>query len=510
MRLVAAARKQFNFPMTNCISRRVFLCSAASFLAAPTAMAGPPGVSLRPHARPLELLQNPAISTQMVVKSGLSGEIAFAVADPKSGEILESYQADTSLPPASVAKAITAMYALEHLGPAHRFQTRLITTGPVENGILKGDLILAGGGDPTLDTDDLFQIAAEMKAAGLREVRGDFLVWGGAVPYARHIDATQPEHVGYNPALSGLSLNYNRVYFEWTKANAGWAITMDARSQRYRPEVQVATMSVVQRKMPVYTYTDKNGIDSWTVANAALGKKGARWLPVRHPDIYAGQVFQTFARSHGIVLKPAKSIRALPAGQTIVTHHSAPLPEILRGMLKYSTNLTAELVGMAATHARLGRAEGMRSSAREMSRWAAQRHGMTRTKLVDHSGLGDASRVSARDMTRLLIAAHKSTILSKLLKEIPLRDAKGRVDKSHPVKVRAKTGTLNFVSSLAGFAKRNNGPDLAFVIFTADQAQRQALSPDQMERPKGARSWNRRSKTLQQDLIERWSQSYAP
>lgn len=473
-------------------------------------MAGPPGVSLRPHVRPLSLLQNPAISTQMVMKSGLSGKVAFAVADPKTGKILESFHADTSLPPASVAKAITALYALEHLGASHRFQTRLITTGPVENGIVKGDLILAGGADPTLDTDDLFAIASEMKAKGIHEVRGDFLVWGGAVPYARHIDRSQPEHVGYNPALSGLSLNYNRVYFEWTKANKGWAISMDARSQRYRPEVQVATMSVVQRNVPVYTYSDKNGTDSWTVANAALGKKGARWLPVRHPDIYAGQVFQTFARSHGIVLKPARSIRSLPAGQIIVTHKSDTLSEILRGMLKYSTNLTAELVGMAATRARLGRAEGMQNSAREMSRWAAQRHGMTKTKLVDHSGLGDASRVSALDMTRLLVAAHKSTALTALLKEIPLRDAKGRVDKSHPVKVHAKTGTLNFVSSLAGFAKRKDGPDLAFVIFTADQAQRQALSPDQRERPKGARSWNRRSKTLQQRLIERWSQSYAP
>ncbi|MGH1355237.1 MAG: D-alanyl-D-alanine carboxypeptidase/D-alanyl-D-alanine endopeptidase [Thalassovita sp.] len=444
----------------------------------------------------------------MITNSGLSGKVAFVVANPANGEILESFQPDTALPPASVAKAITAMYALEHLGPNHRFQTRLITTGPIQNGVLHGDLILAGGGDPTLDTDDLAKIAADMKAAGLREVRGAFLVWGGAVPYASEIDTSQPDHVGYNPALSGLSLNYNRVHFEWAKANSGWGVTLDARSERYRPEVQVATMAVVQRKVPVYTYASKNGRDAWTVASGALGKKGSRWLPVRRPDIYAGQVFRTFARAHGIALKPEKPIKTLPAGDTLVAFNSAPLDEILRGMLKYSTNLTAEMVGMAATHARLGRRVGMRGSAKEMSRWAAQRHGMTKTKLVDHSGLGDASQVSATDMARLLLAAHKSAALTALLKKIPLRDAKGRVNKTHPVKVHAKTGTLNFVSSLAGFARRQNGPELAFVIFTADQMQRSGLTEAQRERPKGARSWNRRSKTLQQQLIERWTQHY--
>jgi D-alanyl-D-alanine carboxypeptidase/D-alanyl-D-alanine-endopeptidase (penicillin-binding protein 4) len=494
--------------MTRRVSRRLFLGTIATFLAAPIAQANPPAISLRPHTRPKGLLRDPAISAQLISNSGLSGQVAFAVADPKTGEILESFQPNTALPPASVAKAITAMYALEHLGAKHRFQTRIITTGPIQNGILQGDLILAGGGAPTQDTDDLARIASDLKASGLREVRGNFLVWGGAVPYASEIDTSQPDHVGYNPALSGLSLNFNRVYFEWTKANKGWGVTMDARSERYRPEVQVATMAVVQRKVPVYTYASKNGKDSWTVASGALGNKGARWLPVRRPDIYAGQVFRTFARSHGIVLNPEKSIKVLPAGKTLVPYNSAPLEAILRGMLKYSTNLTAELVGMAATQARLGKRVGYRSSAKEMSRWAAQRHGMTKSKLVDHSGLGDASRVSAVDMARLLIAAYKATDLGPLLKKIPLRDAKGRVNKTHPVKVPAKTGTLNFVSSLAGFARRQNGAELAFVIFTADQAQRRSLTPAQRERPKGARTWNRRSKALQQQLIERWTQHY--
>lgn len=506
--LEVADHKRIVSIMKSGISRRVFLNSAFCFLAAPAAMANPPAASLRPQARPQSLLQNPNLSASLIAQSGLSGTVAYAVADAKTGTILESHGANEGLPPASVAKAITALYALEHLGAEYTFRTRLIVTGEIVDGVLNGDLILAGGGDPTLDTNDLADLAARLKAKGIREVRGDFAVWGGAVPYAKQIDPGQPDHVGYNPALSGLSLNYNRVYFEWTKAGNGYGISMDARSEKYRPEVQVATMSVVKRNLPVYTYSQNGSIDRWTVASSALGKKGARWLPVRQPDLYAGQVFRTFARSHGIALPPEKSIRALPEGKTIVSHSSATLTQILRGMLKYSTNLTAELIGIAATQVRLKRTETMRGSAQEMSRWAAQRLGMTKTKLVDHSGLGEDSRVSATDMAQLLIAAHKSQILKGLLKDIPLRDAKGRIDKANPVKVKAKTGTLNFVSSLAGFAQRGKGRELVFVIFTADMKQRNSLNDGKRERPKGARPWNRKSKKLQQALIERWTQIY--
>ena len=471
-------------------------------------MANPPARSLRPPLRPHSLVTDASFNKRLIDAAGLSGEVAFAVADAGTGKILETHEGDLTLPPASVAKAITAMYALEHLGPEHTFRTRIIATGPVQNGILEGDLVLAGGGDPTLDTNDLAELAGRLKAKGIREVRGNFLVWGGAVPYRDQIDSSQPEHVGYNPALSGLSLNYNRVYFEWTKAGKGWGISMDARSTKYRPEVQVATMSVVQRKMPVYTYSQKNGTDRWTVASSALGAKGARWLPVRKPDVYAGEVFRTFARAHGIVLKPEKAVRSLPDGKTLVTHHSATLTQILRGMLKYSTNLTAELVGIAATQARQNKPRSMRASATEMSRWAAERHGMNNVKLVDHSGLGDASRITAADMVRLLVAAHKSKILRGLLKDFAMRDQKGRVLKTHPVKVKAKTGTLNFVSSLAGFVQHKNGPELVFAIFTADIKRRSKLTDAQRERPKGARPWNRRSKKLQQALIERWIETY--
>jgi D-alanyl-D-alanine carboxypeptidase/D-alanyl-D-alanine-endopeptidase (penicillin-binding protein 4) len=494
--------------MTQAFTRRLFLGSALSGLAG-AAMGGAPAISLRPVARPGGGAARLAPSAEaLVAEAQLSGRVGYAVADAATGQLLEEGDSATGLPPASVTKAVTALYGLDVLGGDYRFETRLFATGVLEGGVLKGDLILAGGGDPTLDTDALASLAAALKKAGVREMRGQFRVWGGAVPFKRAIDEGQPEHVGYNPAISGLNLNYNRVHFEWKRAGGKYTVSMDARSARYRPDVTVARMQIADRSVPVYTYRDAGGRDDWTVARGALGNGGARWLPVRKPELYAAEVFATLARSHGIQLgKPALQDSA-PQGGVIATHHSAPLRDILREMLKYSTNLTAEMVGLTASARRRGRALPLAQSAQEMNDWAAQRLGMQGAALRDHSGLSDRSRLTAAAMAKGLARAHEAGLLRPLLRAHTMRDASGRPDRDHPVKVVAKTGTLFFVSSLAGYMRTPNGIDLAFAIFTASDSLRSRIDPKRDERPPGARGWNRRSRQLQQALIERWSAVY--
>lgn len=494
--------------MVHSFSRRFFLTTLAAFSASPLA-ARPVKKSLRPQARPgTPSLPSAEPIEALLKRAKLGGSVSCAVAEIGSGQLLEGRASNATLPPASVTKAVTALYALDTLGPNHRFRTRIIATAPIQNGVLQGDLILAGGGDPTLNTEGLATLAKTLKAAGLREVRGRFRVYAGALPYARQIDKAQPDHVGYNPAISGLSLNFNRVHFEWKRAGSGWGVTMDARSANYRPEVSIAKMAVIKRQMPVYTYQQKGSTDHWTVASGALGKGGARWLPVRRPDLYAGEVFRTLARAHGIVLPKEKVTKSLPAGITVATYQSALLRDILRDMLKYSTNLTAEMVGLAATGASTGKLSTLRASAQQMTRWAKRRLGMQQGKFVDHSGLGDASRLSAQDMVAALSTRLAREQLPAILKPITLRDAKGKPNSRHPLKVLAKTGTLNFASSLAGYVTTPDGRVMAFAIFTADNKKRSALSKDQRERPEGGRSWNKRSKALQQSLLERWGQLY--
>ncbi len=440
-----------------------------------------------------------------MAEAGLSGRLAFVVADAETGEVLESLNPDLALPPASATKIATALYGLEILGPDYRFPTRVVVTGPVENGQVRGDLYLVGGGDPSLDSDALAELAARLKQAGIREVAGRCFVHSGALPYQRQIDPGQPDYLGYNPAISGLNLNYNRVFFEWTRQKDGYAVTMDARALKYRPRVTVSTMSVVERGSPVFTLDSTDRGDRWTVAARVLGRKGGRWLPVRRPDLYAAEVFRTLARSNGLQLPEFSVARMLPPGTVVATWQSRPLAQMVRRMMKFSTNLTAECIGLTASLRQGRQVATLRDSARAMEEWAQARAEVVQARFADHSGLEDGTRVSPRDLVRLLLAAGWDGPLRGLMKDIPFRDARGRpLKRKAPARIRAKTGTLNFVSALAGYVEPRRGRRLVFAILAADLPRREQIRKADRERPRGARRWNRRARRLQQQLIERW------
>ena len=474
--------------MTGRITRRALLTGLAA-VGASAASANAPLTSLRPMPR--GGFAPPSVF-EIAGEARLSGRIAFAVADVATGRILESLNPSLPLPPASVTKAPTALYALETLGPRHRFTTRLVATGPVAGGRLDGDLILAGSGDPTLDTDGLGQLAADLKALGIHEVTGAFRIDASALPQVPWIDPNQPDHVGYNPTIGAVNLNYNRVHFEWKRASGRYDVTMEARALRYSPRVEVARVDLVDRTLPVFTYEARDGIDRWTVARAALGNGGARWLPVRRPSDYAGEVFRTLARSHGIVLRPGAPASA--AGGTVLAEwQSPPLTKVLEDMLDYSTNLTAEVCGLTASTARGPMPPDLATSATRMDGWLKERFGLRAPAFVDHSGLGYHNAITPEDMVRFLCRTDR---LEPLLEEHVISEG-GRT-------VRAKTGTLNFTSALAGYLPAGNRK-LAFAIFTADTDRRDAIPPDQRERPSGAREWAGRSRQLQRDLLKTWA-----
>lgn len=475
------------------ISRRTLLAALAS-AGGSAAFGAAPVTAPRPRARPSN---EPPPADALIEAARLGGEVTFAVVDVATGEMVEARSPVRRMPPASVAKAPTALYAYRTLGGDHRFRTELLGTGPVIEGRLAGDLILRGGGDPTLDTDALAGLAAALKEAGVREITGTFRTDAQALPELPFIDGDQPDHVGYNPAVSALNLNYNRVHFEWARRGSDYDVTMQARAREFSPGVDVARMEIVDRSAPVYDYVATDGVDRWSVARGALGKEGARWLPVRRPAAYAGDVFRTLARSQGIILKAGPPIEGPVAGSILGRAESAPLSKLLTDMLDYSTNLTAELTGLSASMRRGGAPETLAASAARMNAWLAEEYGLHRPALVDHSGLGYDNRLSALDMARCLA---RSSELLPMLEDV-------RVD-DDGTSVLAKTGTLNFVSALAGYMQAGERP-LAFAIFTADVPRRDAIPIEGRERPPGARSWASRSRRLQRELIGRWSRVYA-
>ncbi len=470
--------------------------------AAAPALAEAPARTPRPMPRPGSAPPHPATAPaglsgdDLVAAARLTGSVAFLAMDAETGRVLEARMPDLPLPPASTAKVITTLFALDRLGPDFRFATRLVATGPVAGGLVQGDLVLAGGGDPTLSTDMLAAMAQGLAARGVRGVTGRFLTDDTALPQLDRIDPDQPDHVAYNPALSGLNLNFNRVHFEWRRGTKGWDVSMDARSDLYVPQVGMARMKVVNREVPLYTFAETGGTDSWTVAAAALGKGGARWLPVRQPGAYAGDVFRTLARAQGIPLPEPQPGRG--TGVVLVDQSSDALPLVLTDMLKFSTNMTAEVVGLTSSGAGT-----LAASGGAMGDWARARYGRA-GRHVDHSGLEADSRVAPADMVAALVGARTGP-LRGYMKTFPLRDAEGREVKDPSVRVAAKTGTLNFASCLAGYVTPPGGRDIAFAIFAADPARRDAVPMADREDPPGMKEWTRRARRMQAQLLYRWA-----
>ena len=481
-------------------TRRWVLRALAAGVATPV-LAEAPVVSLRPLLRPGE--REPLSGAEIVAQANFPGDVSFALADVRSGEMLEVLRPLLRQPPASTAKAMTALYALDRLGPDHRFVTRVVATGPVREGRVEGDLVLVGGGDPTLDTDGLGALAASVKAAGIHEVAGRFAVWPGRLPQIVEIDPLQPPHVAYNPAVGALNLNYNRVHFEWARGAEGYDVSLDARTASFSPRIATATMQVVDRSAPVYTYRRGEGVDEWTVARGALGTGGARWLPIRRPDLYAAEVFQTLARSHGIVLRRAEVLDAAPSGTEVARLESPALDVILASMLRYSTNLTAEVVGLAASAAEGDTPASLADSAERMNDWLGDGLGGRQPGLVDHSGLSGLSRITAADMTNALVRIGAGASLAGLLKPYPVAEA------VVPLSVSAKTGTLNFVSALTGYLTTASGRELAFTILSSELDRRAALSEAERDRPPGGRAWAGRSRALQRELLANWAAAHS-
>lgn len=472
--------------------------------AAGRALAEAPANTVRPQPRPPKAgSPAPNQSEALIVAAKLGGEVCFALSRPGEAALLEGRQPDRPMPPASVAKAVTALFALDRLGPDHRFETRVMRLGTVSGGTLHGDLLLVGGGDPGFDSDQLGDLVAQLAATGLRRVTGGFIVVDGALPRVERLVRDQPEHVGYNPALSGLILNFNRVHFEWAREGDGWVTRLDARGERFRPEVGTSTMRIADRDLPVFAYQRAEGRDRWSVASTALAKPGSRWLPVRDPGAYAGAAFAALAAGVGITLPPATRLQDLPRGAlSIVSHQSPPLHEVLRLMLKHSTNLTAEVVGLTASGA-----PGLGASAQAMNLWARSTLGAA-PDLQDHSGLNSASRVSARDMVAMLQGARAlrhGAMLPALLRENGLADETGKEVPDAAVRIFSKSGTMNYVSGLAGHLRGEGDRGLIFAVFSADLPRRESVPVEQREGPPGSSSWAKRARRLQGQLIRGWA-----
>ena len=488
-------------------SRRIFLTFAAAVAASLLMAAGPKKV-----VAPTSLKAMPG--TEIRSSMGLTGVSGWILLDLETGAIVDQHNADQGFVPASVAKLPTAAFALDALGPAYRFETRVRATGKVARGRVAGDLVLQGGGDPELDTDALAVIARMLKDKGITRVDGALVTDGSALPQTPAIEPSQAVDASYNPAISGLNLNFNRVHVKWDARKGRNELSVEAEAERMSPPVQRISVSLADGQgLPTFSLNLHGGQERWQMARRAFKGRAARWLPVKGPEAYAAEVFRTVCAAAGLPLPDSRTGAAPRDAPVLLTYRSRPLAEILRDMLKFSTNITAEATGSTATR-HIGIAAGsLKDSAEVMNAWAASVAGFSMGdpgfRFANHSGLTLDSRVSPRRMAELLVALGKRAPdpgarhpmlpggIAGYLKthNVAARDVPLDYDR---LTVVAKTGTMSYVRGLAGYIATPGGKRLAFAIFSNDLSRRGTGAQRVNKR------WLGRARGFERALIRSW------
>ncbi|HEX2207931.1 MAG TPA: D-alanyl-D-alanine carboxypeptidase/D-alanyl-D-alanine-endopeptidase [Longimicrobium sp.] len=384
---------------------------------------------------------------------------------------LFAINAEKALIPASNNKVYSAIWALAVLGADYRFPTDLLITGPVQNGVLRGDVVIRGSGDPAFgypayDRDPMTsprRMVEALRRMGIRSVEGGVI----ADPYIHdrvNYGPDWPRDTGngaarYAPTVSGLPFNRNMLWVRMTPGQEpGFVREPDV------PEIPVINTS---RGGPRAYAVRKPDEDTVRIRGGGVGRFG---VGAYEPAYLAGAAIRQAMREAGIQVNGALRIAQTPRGSVLVHRHlSIPLMEMVFQLGRNSDNFFAEHVWKAAVARVTGRgtyAGGGSASATFFHDQAGVEWG--EIWQADGSGLSAQNRSSARGLVQSLIYAHRQPWSARFHESLSMAgDREGtmaRMFNGMPAEgnLHAKTGYINDVRTLSGYVKTAGGETVVF------------------------------------------------
>ncbi len=428
------------------------------------------------------------------------------VLDLDTGETVYERNAGKLFVPASNLKLFTSAVALDRLGPEHRFRTRIyIDSEPDENGVVAGDLVFHGGGDPTLSPRKvpyvegpvrgdplapLRDLADLIAAQGIKRIDGDIIGDDSAYVWEPYADGWSQEDISweYGAPVSALTLHDNSfkvsVYAAKT-AGAPARLFFKPAVEYYLVHNHVKTISSGESRITIDWPLCSRELHLWGAVTPKAPR--AKLLAVRDPAHYAAWVLSQALAQRGIEhrgeirakkrwlhdvpnLAAAKEPPPEPTGILIIEQESPPLHEILQVVNKVSQNLHAELtlreVGLVTRN--IGSRE---AGLAELGKFLAEIGvGKTSYHFEDASGLSTMNLVSPATTVRLLQHMHLSEDRDGWLELMAIGGEDGTLDyrfrsPATRGRVLAKTGTLTGASALSGYLETASGRTLAFSIM---------------------------------------------
>lgn len=414
--------------------------------------------------------------------------------DAETGRSLYERDTGRSFIPASNTKLYSTAAALDILGPDFRFETRLETDGSIQNGVLAGNLIVVGSGDPVIGgrftdgdiTAHFRSWADSLKALGIRSIDGHII---------GDDDAFDEEYIGYGwqwddlpwwyaAEMSALSFNDNCVDVRLEGATEGmpavlsWEPMMTSYVTTRNESITIGPERSIEED-----YFRVQGTNDFVIASKVPeGRTEVESLAVSNPTAFFVHVLREVLLSEGIAVRGRSididELAVKPSGNDhhhLFSHFSPSLAEIVMPLNKRSQNLYAEQVLRAIAVAKppTEAEPAAGSSALALDRARKQTFGAAgidtmRLQLVDGSGLARQNLVTSTMTARLLhymwhhdnADTREAFVLS-----LPVGGVDGTLssrmrDTAAEGNVRAKTGTLGNVAALSGYVDTANGRTL--------------------------------------------------
>ncbi|MBM4305034.1 MAG: D-alanyl-D-alanine carboxypeptidase/D-alanyl-D-alanine-endopeptidase [Deltaproteobacteria bacterium] len=407
------------------------------------------------------------------------------ISSAQTGEVLYEQNADELLIPASVNKIFTSYAALKRLKPNFTFKTYVYAKGSIQNETLAGDLYFKGGGDPSLVSERLWMLVNDLTRAGIKKVLGNIIVDSSFYDSVRTPEA-RPKYLkdqAYNAPIGGLSFNFNTctVYVKPGQKVGSSPIVYTDPENTYIDVVNQAT-------------TSKAGADNTLAVNRTEYVKGDLGdtvllrgaIPLDHkevrfyknivnPALYAGHMFKTFMVQRGFKISGNVVEGMVPENaKQLLEFESQPLWQIVWGMNKFSNNFVADQT-LKRLGAEVWGVPGTMEKGITALENVLEDVGIPKNlyKIVDGSGLTRETKVTARQIGKVLQMAYKDFSSSpEFIASLGIGGEDGTMKRRtlavNESIVRAKTGSLDGVSSLAGYVTSADNEILTFAILLND------------------------------------------
>jgi D-alanyl-D-alanine carboxypeptidase/D-alanyl-D-alanine-endopeptidase (penicillin-binding protein 4) len=441
------------------------------------------------------------------------GEWGLLIADAETGEMLYEQNAAKYFVPASNMKLFTTALALDKLGTEFRFHTTLESTGVVTpEGELSADLVLVGRGDPNLSNRKfpfnlkeefdgppertLAELADALVAKGIKKMSGDVVGDDSYFPRERYPNGWEIDDMvwEYGAAISALVVNDNTATVTLTPGQAaGDAVQalVAPRTQDFIVDNEVKTSAANVK--PDLTLTREPGAHLVVVRGTLPEKSAPRKLvlAIEEPALHAATLLKALLEQRGVEISGGvrarhEAVVAEGITPTVLAEHvSIPLGDSVKLVNKISQNLHTEVFMRTAM-----RQVGTWNSFDDVAKFAADFYGKAGIVpqdviQTDGSGLSRHDMVTPRAMLTLLRYAQTRPWFESFFASLPVAGVDGTLEermKNTPAagRVHAKTGSVEHVRALSGFADTTGGRRLVFSFMTNNEYGKNHETTDAM------------------------------